>query len=946
MSTLQTKFTLDDLQERQLATYLKSFPPSSDATFVVFDHEDFYTAHDSNAVFAAKEIFKSTAILKYIGKGEKKVPTVYLSQLNLESLVRDLLLVRHYRIEIYRNKTKTGSKWELSCKASPGNLTQIEDLLFKNNELKATSSGVIAVKQFQSNSGGRNVGIGFIDTITREIQVAEFEDNEVFSNLESTIIQLGARECLLQKLDQTSECTKLAEVVKRSGVLMSERPKKEFQSKDLIQDLGRILKKNKKTGETLNATVAREISEKDAAACALASCINYLELLNNEDNFDQYIFKTYDLSQYMRLDRSAYSALNLFSNESSSYSVGGMKKSADSLYNLLDQCKTQQAKRLLSQWIKQPLLDVNHVKERLNLVEAFVCDTTLRLTIYGEYLRSFPDLCRMSKKFHRKNASLQDCYKVYQGLKSIPMLCECLARNEDQHASLLKEFFTTPLHELSLDFAKFTEMVETTLDFKMIEQHQFRVKADFDPELLELQEKMDRNKLKMDKCFNEAAQDLQLEKGKGIKLESSSQLGYFFRVTCKEEKKLRNKKSYYTIDTNKAGVRFVTDKMSQLSEIYQECQKLYEQQQLAIVNEIVRIAAGYSEPMLLLGDLIAKLDVLISFAQVSVNAPCPFVKPEVYSPDENKGIVLKECRHPCLERQDDVDFIPNDIEFNRESYSFLIITGPNMGGKSTYIRQAGMVVLMAQIGCFTPCSEAHVTLVDAILARVGAGDCQVRGVSTFMAEMLETSSILRSATQNSLVIIDELGRGTSTYDGFGLAWAISHHIATKIGSYCMFATHFHELTALADEVSSVANLHVTALTGEVQNDAPTLTMLYQVKRGVCDQSFGIHVAECVDFPKHVIESAKRKAAELEDYNVILPHDDMMENDPDTARKKRKIKQEGEEIIIKFLQAAKEVDWKSMSSSEIGVKLEELKKSMIPSDNQYISTILKNVSDVS
>jgi DNA mismatch repair protein MSH2 len=285
--------------------------------------------------------------------------------------------------------------------------------------------------------------------------------------------------------------------------------------------------------------------------------------------------------------------------------------------------------------------------------------------------------------------------------------------------------------------------------------------------------------------------------------------------------------------------------------------------------------------------------------------------------------------------QDDLTFIPNDVDMSNKDKSFAIITGPNMGGKSTYIRQLGVIALMSQIGCFVPCDEpATLPIFDSILSRVGAGDSQLKGLSTFMIEMLETSSILSNATHNSLIIIDELGRGTSTYDGFGLACAILEHIINSIQCFTVFATHFHELTELTNKYEKIQNLQVKAL---VDNNED-LTLVYKVEPGISSKSFGINVAELVKFPEKIINMAKRKASELQP-----------EANQDSYIKIKKTKCTDEEInngveelnsILKQWKAACFKDNKLVYSADETIeKLKEISNQRNLKDDKFLSEIV-------
>jgi DNA mismatch repair protein MSH2 len=768
------------------------------------------------------------------------------------NFLRDALFRLSKRVEIWQSPGQR-MDWKMAKQASPGNLQDLEDELGGQIE---NAPIILAVKVTAKASEARSVGVCFADASVRELGVTEFLDNDLYSNFESLLIQLGVKECLIQ-MDSSKkdvELNKLRTIADNCGCAVAERAATDFGTKDIDQDLPRLLKDEHAAGTLPQSDLKLAMG---AAACL----IRYLGVMSDQSNFGQYQLYQHDLSQYMKLDAAALKALNL---------MPGPRDGAKnmSLYGLLNHCKTPTGSRLLAQWLKQPLMNVVDIERRQQLVEAFVNDTELRQTMQEEHLRSIPDLYRLAKKFQRKVANLEDVVRAYQVVIRLPGFLSSLdSIMDEQYKDALDAEYTEKIRQYSTAFGGLQDMVETTVDLEALDNHEFIIKPEFDEALRTIRKRLDKLKRDMESEHMRVGNDLDQDTEKKLFLENHKVHGWCFRLTRNESGCIRQKKQYQEI-----GVYFTTSTLLEKRREFDQMSENYNRTQSGLVNEVVSVASSYVPVVEKLAAVLAHLDVIVAFAHVSVHAPTSYTRPKMH-PRGTGNTILKEARHPCMEMQDDISFITNDISLTRGESEFLIITGPNMGGKSTFIRQTGVIALMAQIGCFVPAAEAELTIFDCILARVGASDSSIKGVSTFMAEMLETANILKSATKESLIIIDELGRGTSTYDGFGLAWAISEYIIKEIGAFALFATHFHELTALVDTYPQVQNLHVVAHisegTEETDNGVqkkPQVTLLYKVEPGFSDQSFGIHVAELVRFPQKVINMARRKADELEDFS--------------------------------------------------------------------------------
>ncbi|KAB5589999.1 DNA mismatch repair protein msh-2 [Ceratobasidium theobromae] len=839
---------LDNAVTSGFCSFISSLPP------------DYYSVHGPDATFVATHVYHTLSVIKQLGKGKDSLPSVTLSSSVAKIFLREALTTRQLRIEIWapetgKGKSASGNRWELVRRASPGNLQDVEDLLFSNADLESAPI-IMAVRLGKREGGSKNLGVAFADASAREIGVSEFLDNDLLSNFEALLIQLDVKECIMQADDKRTDIdlSKLREVIERCNVVLTERKAGEFNAKNIEQDLGRLLP------EGLSATALPQFDLKSAMSAASA-LIAYLALTSDSSNAHQYTLRTHDLAQFMRLDASAVRALNLMPAPGlggSGPMTGGRQPANTSLLGLLNRCKTGQGARLLAQWLKQPLVNLHAIETRQTLVDAFVNDGDSRDTLRDDYLRAMPDFHRIGKKFQKGGASLEDVVRVYQAALKIPgliMVLQAVGEGDDPCKPLIKSQYLDELEEYSTSLSKYTEMVESTIDLKELDRHNYVIKPDYDENLKRLSLKLAQVRDGLDEEHQDVGRDLSLELDKKLHLENNPTHGTNGQ---QDAKAIHNKRQYNEISTQKSGTLFTTSRLRELANEYGSLSDQYTRAQSGLVKEVVAIASTYISVLEGLDVVIAHLDVIVSFAHVSVNSASPYVKPKVLEKGKyirTGDLIIKEGRHPCLEVQEEITFIPNDTELHREKSEFLIISGPNMGGKSTYIRQVGVIALMAQCGCFVPASEAQLPIFDSILARVGAGDSQLKGVSTFMAEMLETATILRSATKDSLIIIDELGRGTSTYDGFGLAWAISEHIATEIRAFCLFATHFHELTTLADEHSHVKNMHVVAhvnQTGQTTQERD-ITLLYKVE------------PELANFPENVVKLAKRKAEELEDF---------------------------------------------------------------------------------
>ena len=552
----------------------------------------------------------------------------------------------------------------------------------------------------------------------------------------------------------------------------------------------------------------------------------------------------YEVKKYMALDINARRSLELTERMRD-------KSKRGTLIWVLDKTSTSMGGRLLRRWINDPLLEVKEINERLEAVREFKDNIMLRGDII-ENLKKVYDIERLAGKISYGNANARDLISLKNSLSNLPELKELLSSTKSK---LLQKHYSN-LDELKDIYKLIDEAIVEDPPISVKEGG--IIKKGYSKEIDEYRNASTDGK----KWIIELeSREKELTGIKNLKVGYTRVFGYYIEVTKSFLNQVPEDR-YIRKQTLTGGERFVTEELKQI-----EGKILGAEEKVVALeyNEFVKIRDEIGKNIERLqksANVVANVDVLNSLAVVAEdnNYVCPVV-------DESGKIEIKAGRHPVIEQMiDSGSFVQNDTNLDKEENRVAIITGPNMAGKSTYMRQVALITLMAQIGSFVPAESAKIGVVDKIFTRVGASDDLSSGQSTFMVEMSEVANILKEATPNSLVILDEIGRGTSTYDGLSIAWAVAEYIASKekVGCKTLFATHYHELIDLENKIDGIKNYSVA-----VKEKGEDIIFLRKIVGGGTDESYGIHVAKLAGVPKTVVTRANKILQSLEKGGVKI-----------------------------------------------------------------------------
>ena len=518
-----------------------------------------------------------------------------------------------------------------------------------------------------------------------------------------------------------------------------------------------------------------------------------------------------------------------------------------SLLHRIDRTSTPMGARLLSDWLLSPLANINLITQRLDAVDVFKRDYRLRADLRNVLSKAY-DLQRLSARIGTGRAGPRDLGSVARTLVLLPEIQAVLARGNSPMLQALSQKIALLPHLRDKLFAALEEQLPLSAKEGGI------IKQGYDFDLDELRNISISGKEWM---ANFQAQEIARTGISSLKVGFNQVFGYFIEITHTHTAKVPP--DYQRKQTLKNAERYITPELKEQEEKVLNAQEKLEKCEYELFLQLRELAASHTLELMATAEALAIADVLCSLAELASERG--WTRPEIV---EKPILDIVDGKHPVLEQtMPSGTFVPNSASLHPEHGMFLLITGPNMGGKSVYIRQVALITLLSHVGSFVPASRAIVGLTDRIFTRVGASDELGRSQSTFMVEMTEAANILNNATASSLVILDEIGRGTSTYDGVSIAWAITEHLHDKVGCRTLFATHYHELAQLEESLKKFKNLRVCV------RETPTgIVFLHRIEAGSADQSYGIHVAQRAGVPRPVLDRAKIILADLEERHLL------------------------------------------------------------------------------
>jgi len=670
------------------------------------------------------------------------------------------------------------------------------------------------------------IGFAFIDVSTGEFGLSEFPLKHLFDQASN----LQPQELLVQKRDLETVKTLLGE---RFRVLYTKVDDWVFNADYAYELLINHFKTQSLKGFG--------IEEMRIGTIAAGAVMNYLQETQKANIPHIKKIVPHDVSEYMVLDASTKRNLEITTN------ISG--QSEGTLYSIIDHTLTPMGGRMLKQWINRPLKRLEPIRERLDAVQELVTNESTRGKIHDE-LKHIGDLERLIAKIATGRANPREVNQLKIMLEQIPNIKTHVSNLKSQAFTVLNKNLDA-LFDLvsSIDKAIADDPPLTLADGNVIQNG-------YNTELDEI-----RTLALGAKDWVAKHQQSERERTgiSSLKIHFNNVFGYYIEVTNTHRDKVPD--NYIRKQTLANAERFVTPELKEYEEKILHAEEKIFALETRLFHELRQMVAEHAGAIQTNAYVLATLDCLISFADAAVENK--YVCPSV---DDSLNIEIKDGRHPVIEKllAPGEHYTPNTTLLDTVSDQILIITGPNMSGKSSYLRQVGLIVLLAQIGSFVPAATARIGMVDRIYTRVGASDNIASGESTFLVEMHEAANIVNTATARSLILLDEIGRGTSTFDGISIAWALTEYLHERIGAKTLFATHYNELNELADVFPRIKNYKV-----DVREYDDKVIFLHKVMPGFADHSYGIQVAQMAGLPEEVTERAKQVLKNLESSELVV-----------------------------------------------------------------------------